>query len=240
MKNASRSIFAFIHQKNKTLPVPISSLRVPVRGKSRYKHVEQIRSWPILLLSDWVRTSFEDPFAGYYFLGGHRLDQLDTVKAMLGRFWTKYKVVDSMINPQHPEITIPFFLHGDEGRGQGKQPVLILAAQPVIGWCGEESITSTKSFAKKLAVFFFGTYKLLGPTRPKFISAWVPKHRIKGTHSPHGSCWRLSLHTTMRPTGPPCKQSCNSWLMISTSWVKMVLRWVVENWFNPLKHPQGL
>lgn len=156
MKNASRSIFAFIHQKNKTLPVPISSLRVPVRGKSRYKHVEQIRSWPILLLSDWVRTSFEDPFAGYYFLGGHRLDQLDTVKAMLGRFWTKYKVVDSMINPQHPEITIPFFLHGDEGRGQGKQPVLILAAQPVIGWCGEESITSTKSFAKKLAVFFLG------------------------------------------------------------------------------------
>ncbi len=161
MKNASRSIFTFIHQKNKTLPVPISSLRVPVRGKSRYKHIEQTRLWPILLLSDWVRTSFENPYGGFFFLGGHRLHQLDIVKEMLRRFWNKHKVVDSTINPPHPEVTIPFFLHGDEGRGQAKDPVLVLAAQPIIGWTGEESITSKKSFATKLAVFF-GVFSVVG------------------------------------------------------------------------------
>jgi hypothetical protein len=51
------------------------------------------------------------------------------------------------VAPEHPEITIPFFIHGDEGRGQCKRAVLVLAAQPVFGWGGENSITSHKQLA---------------------------------------------------------------------------------------------
>lgn len=148
LKNASRGIFNYIHKQGKTLPVPLSAVMAPVRGKSRHKHIERTRPWPVLLLSDWVRTAFQEPFKGFYLLGGKKSDQLDEVKAMLSRFWSRYRVVDSDVAPEHPEITIPFFIHGDEGRGQCKRAVLIvLAAQPVFGWGGENCITSHKQLA---------------------------------------------------------------------------------------------
>ena len=41
---------------------------------------------------------------------------------------------------QHaPSALLPIFLHGDEGRGLTKRPLLILAFQPIIGWGGEHS-----------------------------------------------------------------------------------------------------
>ncbi|CAK9018769.1 unnamed protein product, partial [Durusdinium trenchii] len=60
-----------------------------------------------------------------------------------GIFWERYKGIDDVC-PHDPELTIPFFLHGDEGRGQCHRPVLVLAAQPIIGWKGEECVTSTQ------------------------------------------------------------------------------------------------
>ncbi len=144
LKNASRNIYNFIHKNDKTLPVTISSVVVPVRGKSRYKHIEENKSWPLLLLSHWVKTAFEDPYGGFFFLGGYKLNQLDSVKDMLRRFWENHKGVDSSLIPARPEVTIPFYLHGDEGRGQCKQPVLVLAVQPIIPWGGENCVNAKK------------------------------------------------------------------------------------------------
>lgn len=141
--NASRNIFRYIHKKGKTLPVPISSLMVPVRGKSRYKHIEEVRAWPILYLSSWFRTAFQHPYDGFFLLGGYKINHLDSIKGMLRHFWERYKGIDDVC-PHDPELTIPFFLHGDEGRGQCHRPVLVLAAQPIIGWKGEECVTSTQ------------------------------------------------------------------------------------------------
>ena len=56
LKNASRGLFNYIHEQGKTLPVPLSAVMAPVRGKSRHKHIERTRPWPVLFLSDWVRT----------------------------------------------------------------------------------------------------------------------------------------------------------------------------------------
>ena len=159
LKNASRNIYNFIHKKDKTLPVSISSVVVPVRGKSRYKHIEERRPWPLLLLSDWVKTSFENPYGGFFFLGGYKLDQLDRVKDMLRRFWENHKMVDSNITPNKPEVTVPFYLHGDEGRGQCKVPVLVLAAQPIIGWGGEDRVNSKKYLVPKYFMSMFSIYK---------------------------------------------------------------------------------
>ena len=143
-KNGSRNIFAFIHKKNKTLPITISSITVPVRGKSRQKHIEQQKAWPILFLSDWMKAAFEPPYNGFFWLAGHKPDELDLVKATLRRFWDRYQAVEPIM-PENPEITLPFFLHGDEGRGQCHRPVLVLAAQPVLGWHGEDCVTSQKN-----------------------------------------------------------------------------------------------
>ena len=65
-KNGSRNIFSFIHKKNKTLPITTSSITVPVRGKSRQKHIEQQKAWPILFLSDWMKAAFEPPYNGFF------------------------------------------------------------------------------------------------------------------------------------------------------------------------------
>jgi hypothetical protein len=143
-KNGSRNIFSFIHKKNKTLPITISSITVPVRGKSRQKHIEQQKAWPILFLSDWMKAAFEPPYNGFFWLAGHKPDELDLVKATLRRFWDRYQTVEPIM-PENPEITFPFFLHGDEGRGQCHRPVLVLAAQPILGWHGEECVNSRKN-----------------------------------------------------------------------------------------------
>ncbi|CAK9101363.1 unnamed protein product [Durusdinium trenchii] len=116
---------------------------VPVRGKSRYKHIEEVRAWPILYLSSWFRTAFQHPYDGFFLLGGYKINHLDSIKGMLRHFWERYKGIDDVC-PHDPELTIPFFLHGDEGRGQCHRPVLVLAAQPIIGWKGEECVTSTQ------------------------------------------------------------------------------------------------
>ena len=142
-KNASRGIFQFIHENDKTLPVPVSTIMVPVRGKSRHKHLERIKAWPMLFLSDWLKTAFQHPYDGFYLLGGRKADQLDKVKTMLSLFWERHQVVDP-IAPEHPEVTIPFYVHGDEGRGLVKRPVLVLGAQPVMGWGSEECVASKK------------------------------------------------------------------------------------------------
>jgi len=142
-RNASRNLFSFIHQKNKTLEVHISSVTVPVRGASRHKHKEQMRPWPVLYFSDWVKTTFADPYNGYFLLGGYKIHQEQHVTNMLKNFWERYQFVDT-ISTAFPSKTVPYFLHGDEGRGQCKRPVMILSAQPVLGWGGENRVTSKK------------------------------------------------------------------------------------------------
>ena len=49
--------------------------------------------------------------------------------------------------PETPSRCIPLFLHGDEGRGQCKRPVLVVSFQCVIGWSGDENVNSKKRHA---------------------------------------------------------------------------------------------
>ena len=157
-RNASRNLFSFIHQKNKTIPVPISSVTTPIRGLSRQKHIVRMKPWPLLYLSDWVRTAFMAPYCGFFLLAGYRLHQINQVKSMLKRFWERYAFVDVGTAPSHPESTIPFYLHGDEGRGQCHRPVTILSAQCVMGWGGENCVASKKKHVNCIRKFSFVVY----------------------------------------------------------------------------------
>ena len=88
--------------------------------------------WPCLLLSDWLRAGFEEPFGGHFFLGGYRMvDEMESIKQMFSEFWARYKF-HSATPPPDPERTIPVYLHGDEGRGQVKRPVKVISYQPCI------------------------------------------------------------------------------------------------------------
>ena len=148
-RNASRNLYRFIHKSGKTLPVEITPVTVPIKV-SRRKKVQQ-RQWPVLHLSSWLQVCFEE-YGGFFVLGGHKLDDLKAIENMLEQFWSRHQFVDTDI-PQDTKHTIPFLLHGDEGRGQCKRPILVLSFQPMIGWSGGEHVNSKKNFAFEENVF---------------------------------------------------------------------------------------
>jgi len=86
---------------------------------------------------------FNTPFEGFFFLGGKKVDQLREVEDQLSKFWQHYKYVDSDV-PSSPKRTLPIYLHGDEGRGLVKRPILILAFQPIIGWGAKKQVNTIK------------------------------------------------------------------------------------------------
>lgn len=68
---------------------------------------------------------------------------------MLKEFWDHF----STLQPDHPVYqrnpdqrmrTIPVALHGDEGKGLGKTPVLVMSYQLVIPYTGGNCLNSTK------------------------------------------------------------------------------------------------
>lgn len=100
-------------------------------------------------------------YAGFFLLGGHRLSDINEIESMLRRFWTRYQSVEEGM-PDHPERTIGYFLHGDEGRGQGKRPLLVISYQTIIPWSGEDAVNAKQQLAaivvvtaRGCQVFFF-------------------------------------------------------------------------------------
>jgi hypothetical protein len=84
------------------------------------------------------------------------LDEWADAQNMLKEFWSRYGKIDQTMVPSNPSQTIPVYLHGDEGRGLGKRPLLVISFQPVMSWVGANSIPSTKHLAiKRFTVTFF-------------------------------------------------------------------------------------
>ena len=90
LSNASRSLHALIHRKDKTLPIPITSVNARL---ARHRKVMQ-RPWQVLHLSDWLRVGFNNPYDDFYFLGGLKMDNLKSVESMLDNFWKKHAYME--------------------------------------------------------------------------------------------------------------------------------------------------
>lgn len=143
--NYSRAMHRLIHRKDKTLPVQIGSVQVKVKIPRRRKVV--LSPWPIIPLSNWMRVCFEDAkYSGFFFLAGHKLDSWAAAQDGFRTFWERYCKLDKHVQVDHPESTIPIYLHGDEGRGLGKRPLLVVSFQPVMSWLGPDYIPSSKHF----------------------------------------------------------------------------------------------
>lgn len=156
--NASRNLAKFIFSSNKALNVPVSAVQTPLKSRafSRSRQIE-VEPWPVFHLSDWLKVSFADPYRGFYWLGGFRLEDLDFAGQLLTNFWQKYRYVDpSMTLPEVPSRTLPLCIHGDEGRGQCKRPIMVISFQPLLGWTGNETVNSKGCFVSKSFCFAFG------------------------------------------------------------------------------------
>ena len=64
-------------------------------------------------------------------------------QAVLSDFWKQYVLYDkchimNMAGSPPRTRTVPLYLHGDEGRGKYKLPVMVQAVQPCLSWKGSK------------------------------------------------------------------------------------------------------
>ena len=134
----------FIHVKNKTLPLTITMVDTPLRARAFARRRKIVTEpWPCLRFTDWMKLTFGEPqYNGFFFLAGHSLDRMSVAEGILERFWDRYKFVDPVVMPKDPKRTLPVYIHGDEGRGSVKRPIMIISVQPAISAKGEDTINS--------------------------------------------------------------------------------------------------
>ena len=162
--NVSRGLHKYIHMNNKTLPVAVTHVIIPIRTRVSRRFRIARKPWPVFQLSDWMKACFNTPeFQGVFMLGGKKVGELEEIEGMLSTFWDRYHCIDPN-TPEVPERTIPFYIHGDEGRGLVKRPLLIIAFQCIIGWAGTDHPNSIKkqAFCTEYVLLMFVSMGLSG------------------------------------------------------------------------------
>ena len=139
-KNTCQKLHTLLAKPGFSLQVNIDHTNVNIKHPRKRKLLEV--AWPVLNLSSWVRHIMEVQ-GGQLLLAGSHISQSHLWKRDLQEFWDLYRAID----PTHPVyssgmeadhcITIPFLLHGDEGRGRTKQPVLVISFQGLFSHHGK-------------------------------------------------------------------------------------------------------
>ena len=120
------------------MPVNISFVETPVR--KRRPLVKKVSvAYPVLYPSSWIDYLLREH--SYLLLGGVDLCDVGQWQASLSEFWRQYKVYDQahiMNSSDAPPAshTIPLYLHGDEGRGKYKLPIMVESFQPCVSFKG--------------------------------------------------------------------------------------------------------
>ena len=141
-KNICQKLHTLLAKPGFSLQVAISHATINIKHARRRKVMEA--AWPVLKLSSWLEYIMQEQ-GGQLLLAGHHISQSHLWKQDLQEFWARYRAID----PTHPVYcsdtlerdhcyTIPFLLHGDEGRGRTKQPVLVISFQGVMSHHGKE------------------------------------------------------------------------------------------------------
>ena len=139
-RNISRNFHAWINEENKTLPVEVSTVKLRVL-EHRPKTKEVARDFPMIGLKAWAGYLLQE--APEFVLGGNSLD--NDYQKTYRTFWETYEKLDG----GHPVFSdfprsswgnlVPYCLHGDEGRGKAKRPVLVTSYQMLIPKGGLET-----------------------------------------------------------------------------------------------------
>ncbi len=138
-KNISRNFHRLLQREGKLLPVKVSMVKLRVQlHRPRVQEVEA--EYPFIRLQDWARYLLENN--SKYLLGGFDITETKNYTEVFQRFWRNYRYLDG----KHPTYShfkefghvIPYLVHGDEGRGKGKNPILITSYQPLIAVGGED------------------------------------------------------------------------------------------------------
>ena len=134
-QNIRRNLHKLIHVQGKCLPLQISGAACHVK-KAMGKIGVRLLSWPVILLSTWMHYALLN--ASRLLLAGWHITKREKWKNTFRKFWHKYRFID----PEHPiyhtdepvdyGLYMPYTIHGDEGRGKNRVPVMVESFCPVI------------------------------------------------------------------------------------------------------------
>ena len=146
--NTCRNLHRLIHREGHTLPVEISFVDTPVRKRRPFVKKENVH-YPVIFPSTWIEFLLKNQ--SYLLLGGHNLEDQRTWQEMLSQFWVMHiesNPTHVMSGPDAPpaKLTIPLYVHGDEGRGKYKLPIMVEGIQPCISFKGPDYKNSSGSF----------------------------------------------------------------------------------------------
>ena len=138
--NICRKLHRMLSNSEFTLQVEIGYTQLDIKHP-RKRH-DLMVPWPTISLTSWLQYIMQVQ-GGQLLLQGHHINQPHLWREALRSFWSKYESVD----PLHPvfqdeklrkdlNCTIPYLVHGDEGRGRMKQPILVIAFQGVLSHLG--------------------------------------------------------------------------------------------------------
>ena len=138
--NISRNFHRLLGLRGKLLPIEVNAVNTPVflfKGKPKI----ETTMFPVLLPSSWM--DYIMSIGGEAVLGGWSLGETGQFEGMLEDFWEKYAAIKpdfSLAEGLEAKRCIPVALHGDEGRGKAKRPIMVLAWQPLLSWKGPELV----------------------------------------------------------------------------------------------------
>ena len=133
--HACENLHNLLHKSGHMLRVKFTFVSTPVRLAVRGTSKKAMVRFPLLTLTNWCHNIFGS--GGHFLLGGLSLDAASVFGDTLQLFWSRYKMVEPNLpffqEPGHDlSYCIPYALHGDEGRGAGRTPVMVVSAQPLI------------------------------------------------------------------------------------------------------------
>lgn len=153
--NAARDFHRYVHRSGKAFPVKISSAKIPIRKKVRTtcgkRRAKQITvDYPIIHLSSWMKSILET--RPEFLLGGHCPFENEGAPYMdmFSCFWDDFQLhqpnhaIYEAKSAEERKFCIPFMLHGDEGRGLAKIPLLVLSYQVLIPFSGPNKLNCSK------------------------------------------------------------------------------------------------
>lgn len=141
-KNLRRNLHSMASKSGLQLNVDISYLKCPVQEVRGAKIMKRTVLWPVIHFSQWLECALQcNP---KLVLAGKSLDDISAWQSIFESFWMRYEEVDpthpiySMVEVGNRRFYIPLSVHGDEGRGKNKTPVLIESFSPIISYKGPD------------------------------------------------------------------------------------------------------
>ena len=105
----------------------------------------------------WVKALLDE--SPWMILAGHDLSEVSEWQSTFAHFWSLYRYVNGghcIYQDGHDTRTcIPYFLHGDEGRGYCRRPFMVESFQPVISHKGSDYTNESGYLGALVASSFF-------------------------------------------------------------------------------------